>query len=292
MSVILGPDGRLLPPSRLPVPLSKAGIDSALTTGSLPSGAVAQSDLSGLAAALGDGLSVTNSLGPGVPMGPAHPEERSPRWWDYVPGANVTITPRQGEQYPFSTLYALANTWDVFGIAMEKRKDEFLKLEPMIRPRPVPGQTQKQAQFRQDSLREQISDATGFLETPDQQTIYPSWLGRWLDDLFKGDCATMYLRASVGGDLAGVEVPDGTTIKPIIDLWGRIAQVPPGTLRHQHEWAGPTRSLQSAGAGVGMACAVCGAAPGYAQVVKGMIWNWFGSDEIIYQPRWLRGKGP
>ena len=105
MSVILGPDGRPLPP----MPLVKAGIDSALATGSLPDGAVAQSDLSGMARALGDGLSVTNSLGPGVPMGPAHPEERSPRWWDYVPGANVTITPRQGEQYPFSTLYALAN---------------------------------------------------------------------------------------------------------------------------------------------------------------------------------------
>jgi hypothetical protein len=292
MSVILGPDGRPLP-SMLPVPLSKAGIDSALATGSLPAGAVAQSDLSGLARALGDGLSVTNSLGPGIPMGPAHQEEGHPRWWDYTPGQNVTTSPRYGEQYSFDALYALANTWDVAGIAIEKRKDEFLKLEPMIRPRTVPGQTQKQASYRQDSLREQIADATGFLETPDQQNTYPSWLGRYLDDLFKGDCATWYMRANMGGGLAAIEVPDGTTIKPIIDLWGRIAQVPPGTPRHVHEWThGQFVGYQSAGAGIGMACSVCGAAPGYAQVVKGMIWGWYGSDEILYQPRWLRGKGP
>lgn len=292
MSTILGPDGRPLPSGAL----VKAGIDSALAAGSLPTGAVGQSDLSGLAAALGGGLGVTSSLGPGIPVGPAHPEERIPRWWDYVPGENVGITPRQYETYTFATLYNLANTWDVAAIAIEKRKDEFLKLEPMIRPRPVPGQTQKQAQERQAELRDQIADAQGFLETPDQQNAYPSWLGRYLDDLFKGDCATWYLRANVGGGLAAVEVPDGTTIKPIIDLWGRIAQVPPGTPRHQHEWnRDEARGLNlafNAGMGVGMACLVCGAAPGYAQVIKGMIWGWYGSDEIIYQPRWLRGKGP
>jgi hypothetical protein len=285
MSTLLGPDGRPY--------VAKRGIDSALTTGSLPDGAVSQSDLSGLTRALGDGLSVTSSLGPGLPMGPAHPEERHPRWYDYVPGANTTITPRQGETYAYETLYGLANTWDVAGIAIEKRKDEFLKLEPMIRPRPVLGQTKEQARRRQDALRDQIADAMGFLETPDQQNSYPSWLGRYLDDLFKGDCATMYLRANRGGSLAAAEVPDGTTIKPIIDLWGRIAQVPPGTPRHVHEWSGEYQvSMQSAGAGVGMACRVCGSAPGYAQVIKGMIWDWYGSDEVIYQPRWLRGKGP
>lgn len=287
--MILGPNG-------LPLPIAKAGIDTALTNGSLPAGAVSQSDMSGLVAALGGGLNVTSSLGPGVPIGPAHPEERSPRWWDYMPGVNVGTTPRATEQYSFDTLYGLANTWDVFGVAIEKRKDEFLKLEPMIRPRPVPGQTQKQAAMRADALRDQIADAMGFLQTPDQQSQYPSWLGRYLDDLFKGDCATWYLRANVGGGLAAVEVPDGTTIKPIIDLWGRIAQVPPGTPRHQHVWNDAVTdqwsSAPTAGSGVGMACAVCGASPGYAQVVKGMIWGWYGSDEIVYAPRWLRGKGP
>jgi hypothetical protein len=263
-------------------------------TGQLPAGAVASSDLSGLASALGGGLSVTSSLGPGVPMGPAHSEEQIPRRYDYTPGINVAITPRYGEAYPFETLYGLADSWDVAGIAIGKRIEEFIKIEPTVIPRPIPGQTQKQALYRADSLRDQMSDALGFFETPDQQHIYPSWLSKYLNDLFKGDCGTLYLRGNLGGGLASVEVVDGTTIKPIQDLWGRIAQVPAGTERHQHQWSKDSApgSFGSAGVGVGMACSVCGSAPAYAQVIKGMIWGWYGSDEIIYQPRSPRAKGP
>ena len=271
---------------------ARDGIDTAMARGSLPAGAVGQSDLSGLAQSLGGGLSVTSSLGPGVPVGPAHPEEVHPRWYDYTPGVNVTVTPRQGERYSFETLYGIANSWDVAGMAILKRVEEFVKLEPSVRPLPVRGQTMREAQYRSDSLRDQINDAMGFLGTPDQQNGYSTWIASYLDDLFKGDCATYYLRANVGGGLAAVEVPDGTTIKPIIDLWGRIAQVPPGTPRHVHDWGDPPLSVQSAGAGVGMACRVCGAAPAYAQVIKGMIWQWFGSDEIVYQPRWRRRGRP
>lgn len=284
---------RLLDTLRQTVGIAKTSPYAPLALpGSLPEGAVASRDLSGLAQALGDGLSVTNSLGPGVPIGPAHQEEVYPRWYDYTPGANVTNTPRQGEQYSFETLYGLANAWDVFGIGIEKRKEEFVKLEPAIRPRIVPGQTQKEARMRADSLRDLIADATGFLDTPDQQVGYGSWANRYLDDLFKGDCATFYLRANLGGGLAAVEVPDGTTFKPVIDLWGRIAQVPPGTPRHLHIWTNDPAGSQTAGIASGMACQVCGAAPAYAQVIKGMNWTWYGSDEILYQPRWLRGRGP
>jgi hypothetical protein len=255
-----------------------------------PSGAVA-TDVSSLAATLGGGLSVTNSLGPGIPVGPAHSEEQHPRWWDYIPGQNVTITPRYGEAYPFETLYGLADSWDVAGIAIGKRIEEFIRIEPSVIPRPIPGQTQKQALYRADSLRDQISDALGFFETPDQQNIYPAWLTKYLNDLFKGDCGTMYLRGNMGGGLAAVEIPDGTSFKPIIDLWGRIAQVPAGTARHQHVWT-RDKAMQGMGIASGVACAVCNSAPAYAQVIKGMNWQWFGSDEIIYQPRTPRAKGP
>lgn len=263
-----------------------------LEKAALPAGAVAQRDLSGLAQALGQGLSVTSSLGPGVPVGPAHSEEQHPRWLDYMPGINVTITPRTAELYTFNMLYGLAESWDVAGIAIEKRKEEFVKIEPLVIPRPLPGMSQKQAQFRADSLRDTISDAMGFLYQPDGQTDYPIWLNRGLDDLFKGDCWAVYLRGNRSGGLAAAEVFDGQTVKPILDLWGRIAQVPPGTPRHQHVWTQNGYASQSFGVPAGMACQVCGAAPGYAQVIKGMNWGWYGSDEIIYQPRWMRGRPP
>lgn len=259
---------------------------------SLPEGAVAATDMSPLASALGGGMSVTSSLGPGLPIGPAHPEERHPRWADYMPGVNVTPTPRGEEAYSFQTLYGIANAWDVAGIAIEKRKEEFAKIEPAVTPRPIPGQTQREAEYRRDSLRDQVAEAMGFLYQPDGQMDYPGWTTKFLDDLFKGDCATAYLRGNRGGGLAAAEVVDGTTIKPVRDLWGRIAQVPPGTPRHQHEWSADPAGAQSAGVAAGMACRVCGAAPAYAQVIKGMVWGWYGSDEIVYQPRWPRTSGP
>ncbi len=263
-------------------------------TGTLPAGAVASSDLSGMARALGDGLSVNSSLGPGIPIGPAHPEERMPRTYDYTPGINVAITPRQGELYSFETLYGLANSWDAFGIAIEKRKEEFIKQQPTVRPRLVEGESQRQVKYRTDALRDHIADATGFLDTPDQAVGYDSWLNKYLDDLFKGDCATWYLRANMDGSLNGMEVINGRLIKQFVDLWGRIAQVPAGTPRHQHLWTDINNVqivLPTAGASSGMSCRVCGAAPAYGQVIKGMIWNWYGSDELLYQPRWLRADG-
>jgi len=263
-----------------------------LVKAQLPAGAVASSDMSGLANALGGGLNVTSSLGPGIPIGPGHPEERNPRWFDYLPGVNVTISPRQGEAYSFETLYGIANSWDVAGIAIEKRKEEFVRNEPTVIPKAIPGLTQKQAQFRADSLRDEIADAMGALYQPDGQMEYTGWMTKYLDDLFKGDAGAIYLRGNYGGGLADVEVIDGQQIKPVLDLWGRIAQVPPGTPRHVHEWTPDKISIPSAGSGVGMACGVCGAAPAYTQVIKGMIWGWYGSDEIIYQPRWPRTRGP
>jgi hypothetical protein len=260
--------------------------------GQLPAGAVAQTDLSGLARAIGGGLPVTSSLGPGVPIGPAHPEERSPRWSDYMPGINVTITPRQGEQYSFATLFGIANSWDVAGLAILKREEEFVRNEPTIVPRPLPSLTQKEAEYRTDSLRDQIADATGWLYQPDGQTEYTGWMTKYLDDLFKGDCGTIFLRGNYGGGLAAAEVINGRTIKPVLDIWGKIAQVPPGTPRHLHVWSDSPEYGYGAGVASGMACQVCGAAPAFAQVVKGMSWGWYGSDEIIYQPRWPRGIPP
>ena len=65
-------------------------------------------DLSGLAVTLGGPNAIT-SLGPGIPIGPAHPEELYPRAWDYTPGYNIGIRPRSYETFDYPTLYALAN---------------------------------------------------------------------------------------------------------------------------------------------------------------------------------------
>ena len=240
-------------------------------------------DLSGLAVTLGGPNAIT-SLGPGIPIGPAHPEELYPRAWDYTPGYNIGIRPRSYETFDYPTLYSLANNWDVAGLCIEKRKDDFVKHPWVIRPRVIEGQSRKDKLARQAKYEDMIAEATGFFMTPDQVNPWSSWVTRWMDDLWKGDAATVYLHRNRGGGLYAAEVADGQTIRPVIDLWGRRPLVPPDTEPHQHDWQG---SLAS-----GMFCSECGCAPAFCQVIKGMNWTWYGSDEIIWQPRWLQGQGP
>ena len=240
-------------------------------------------DLSGLAVRLGGPNAIT-SLGPGIPIGPAHPEEQYPRQWDYTPGYNIGVRPRSYETFDYSTLYALANNWDVAGLCIEKRKDDFVKHPWVIRPRAVENQGRQDRLARQVKYEDAVAEATGFFMTPDQINPWSSWVSKWMDDLWKGDSATVYLHRNRGGGLYAAEIPDGQTIRPVVDLWGRRPLVPPDTEPHVHDWQG---SLAS-----GMFCAVCGCAPAYCQVIKGMNWTWYGSDEIIWQPRWLRGQGP
>jgi len=239
-------------------------------------------DLSGRAVTLGGPNAIT-SLGPGIPIGPAHPEEQFPRLWDYTPGYNIGIRPRSYETFDYTTLFSLADNWDVAGLCIEKRIDDFIKHPWEIRPRAIEGQNRKDALVRQAKYEDAIAEATGFFLTPDQINPWSAWIGKYMRDLWKGDCGTVYLHPNRAGKLYAAEIPDGQTFRPVIDLWGRRPLVPPDTERHLHDWQG---SLAS-----GMFCAVCGCAPAFAQVIKGMNWTWFGSDEILWQPRWLR-QGP
>ena len=104
-------------------------------------------DLSGLAVQLGGPNAIT-SLGPGIPIGPAHPEELYPRLWDYTPGYNIGTRPRSYEIFDYPTLYNLANNWDVAGLCIEKRIDDFIKHPWIIRPRAVEGQNRQQNKAR------------------------------------------------------------------------------------------------------------------------------------------------
>jgi hypothetical protein len=251
------------------------------------------SDLSGLARTLGGPNAIT-SLGPGVPIGPAHPEELYPRLWDYTPGYNIGIRPRSYEAFDYSTLFALANNWDVAGLCIEKRIDDFVKHPWVIQPRAVEGQSRKDTLARRLKYGDAIAKATGFFMTPDQVNPWSSWIGKYMDDLWKGDCASVYLHPNRGGDLYAAEVIDGQTIRPIIDLWGRRPLVPPDVERHQHDWyqtSKPAAMTLNAYASVTI-CSVCGASPAFCSVIKGMNWVWLGSDELIWQPRWLHGQGP
>jgi phage portal protein BeeE len=198
-------------------------------------------------------------LGPGIPVAPVHTEEGQPRRWDYMPGTNIVTKPRSYEAYTFETLRTFCRNYDVANLCIEKRKDDMRGLIPQIRPRPVDGMTRAERKDQRNRLEDAINECTGFMLSPDQEHMWAPWLVEWAGDLFETDSATIYLRPTLDGSLYALEVIDGTTLRPLIDTYGRPPAPPE---------------------------------PAWVQMIRGVPWGWYTSEEIIQQPYWPRSDSP
>jgi hypothetical protein len=230
----------------------------ALAKATIPVGepAVNAKALSDLARSLGTNQT---TLGPGAPITPGHTDEGAPRRWDYRIGTNVAPRARNDEAYSFETLRSFIRNYDIARLCIEKRKDDLRTLQWSVRPRPVEGMTRDERIAQRKAAEDAINEATGFLLTPDQEIMWGPWLMKWADDLFGIDAATIYLRPTMGGDLFGLEVVDGATIKVLLDQQGRLPQPPE---------------------------------PAYVQIIKGMPWGWYTRDQMTYAPYWPRTTSP
>jgi hypothetical protein len=199
------------------------------------------------------------TLGPGAPIPPGHTDEGAPRRWDYRIGTNLPPRPRNDETYSFETLRGFIRNYDIARLCIEKRKDDLRSLTWSVRPRPVEGMTRAERIAQRRAAEDAINEATGFLLTPDQEIMWGPWLMKWAHDLFSIDAATIYLRPTLGGELYGLEVVDGATIKVLLDQQGRLPQAPE---------------------------------PAYVQIVKGMPWGWYTRDQIVYAPYWPTSTSP
>ena len=85
------------------------------------------------------GVNPNNWFGPSQPMAPQAPEEVKGRAFDYQPGWNLHMRPRQDEQVTFETLRALADSYDLLRLVIETRKDQIAKLDWTIQPRKRTG---------------------------------------------------------------------------------------------------------------------------------------------------------
>jgi len=220
--------------------------------------AVSTTGLADLAAQLVAGNQVV-PFGPGAPIAPALPEEEEPRRWDYPVGFNIPTAPRTYEPITFTLLRQLARNYDVAQLAIQKRIDGLRRLRWDVRPKPIAGMTRAESRARRTRLEDEVAAAKGLLSTPDQEHDFVDWLARWVYDLFTIDAATLYLRPTLAGELYGLEVIDGATIRPIIDGHGRPPAPP---------------------------------MPAYAQVIKGMTRELLTGDQLVYAPFWTRADSP
>ena len=212
-------------------------------------------------------------FGPLEPFPAMAPPSVAGRRFDYPQAFNLTTQPRgidgRGEaRIPFWQLRALADNYDVLRLVIETRKDQLKSLEWTIQPR--------------DAERRRKGDprtaaATEFFNRPDGDHDWDQWLGALIEDMFVIDAATVFVRRSRGGAIAGFDVVDGSTIKPVIDDHGRVPAPPlPAYQQILH----------------GLPAVDYAALPPLADGATA-----FSSDQILYLPRnwrsaWVYGLGP
>ncbi len=179
---------------------------------------------------------------PGYPLAPPEPERV--RLWDFPVGVNTIYTPRAYEAVSFGELRALADAHDITRLAIETRKDQLEKLDWAIKPRTTRVPT-GDARARAAMLAE-------FWRRPDGERPFASWLRELLEDLLVLDAPVLELRRNRSGELIGLDVVDGATIKMLFDETGRRPRPP---------------------------------APAFEQVIHGRPWKLLTADELLYLPR-------
>ena len=151
-------------------------------------------------------------FGPLTPIAPSAPADVAGRQWDYQSGYNLSLQPRPNEPVGFATLRQLADGYDLLRLVIETRKDQVSRMVWSIRPR---------GRIRDDA---KVDAITAFFLRPDGIHGWADWLRMLLEELFVIDAPTLYCRRDRAGRLTGLLPLDGSTIKPVIDAWGRTPQ--------------------------------------------------------------------
>lgn len=192
--------------------------------------------------------------GPGKPPEPAADIEQ-PLTFEYMPGVNLTWQPRSGfGLLTFDQLRNLSDYCQEIRLPIEVLKREIRALEWDIVPR-----DRQELRRISPERRAEIEAARGLLERPDGQMWFDRWTNSLLDDVLTVDAATLYPVRSRGGKLMGVRLIDGTTIRPLIDDWGREPAPP---------------------------------LPAYLQTVRGMCIGLWTRKELIYLPYNTETRSP
>ena len=188
-----------------------------------------------------------NPILPGVPFGPGNPlfptainpvGERGrpdPRRYEYQVAQNINITPTK--LIPFATLRSAADQIDILRRCIEVIKQKAIGLdwdvtlsdsasERIIRE--SGGDHVRAMAKARDALTPEIARCRSFWEMPDRANglTWADWLNIALEEILVIDAWAVWPQMSVGGDLYGFQVLDGSTIKPLLDDRG-MRPMPP-----------------------------------------------------------------
>lgn len=162
---------------------------------------------------------------------------------------NMLATSQRQSLFGFETLRAFADGYDLLRLIIETRKDAMERLRWVIQLRDSKEKITAQK-------RNRINEITKFFLKPDKEHNWNSWLRMLLEDLFVIDAATIHRRRTRGGKLYALDQIDGSTIRRVLDNWGRTPEDTDATA--------------------------------YQQILKGIPAINYRSTELYYRPRNLR----
>ena len=188
-----------------------------------------------------------NAIWPNVPFTPGNPlipgainpvredGRADPRRYEYQVAQNINITPTK--LVPFQTLRQTADQVDLIRRCLEVIKNKITSMDWDI-VLSEDASEKISAESGKDHVRA-MADARGkytedinrlreFWEQPDRANGYTwaDWLNIFLEDNLVLDAVAIWPQKSVGGDLYGFQLLDGSTIKPLIDDRG-MRPMPP-----------------------------------------------------------------
>ena len=204
---------------------------------------------------------VYNDGGTYSPSNPLTPQHQgfNPWQYQYQVGSNLVITPRterEGALLPFNVLRDVAANHDITALCIKMMIDQVCGDEWDI----VVADKNDREHYEDD-----IKEVKKFFSRPDKVHLFNDWLKPILYDTLSIDAATIFKRRTKGGKLYSLEYVDGSTIKPLIDCYGRIP-LPPYAAYQQIIYGYPYNSSEKS-------------------TTKTL---GFTSEEISYRPRYPR----
>lgn len=186
-------------------------------------------------------------FGPGMPITPGainplrEDGRPDPRRYEYQVAQNINIT--ETRLVPFKTLRAAADQIDILRRCIEVLKSKITGLDwdivlgtdasEKIAAESGGDHVRAMAKARQE-YTEEINRLRTFWENPDKANglTFSDWLMIALEEILVIDAWAVWPQKSVGGDLYGLQILDGSTIKPLLDDRG-MRPMPPNSAYQQ-----------------------------------------------------------
>ena len=185
---------------------------------------------------------------PGVPIlpgaiNPVRADGRpDPRRYEFQVAQNINITPTR--LIPFQTLRSAADQIDILRRCVEVIKQKMVGLEwdivlgedavEKVMAESGEKSNLRAMQLAKDKYNDDINRMRQFWKTPDTSNglVFADWLNMALEEVLVLDAWAVWPQATVGGEILGLQILDGSTIKPLIDDRG-MRPTPPNAAFQQ-----------------------------------------------------------